>query len=558
LAVFGHRRQSNVCVLQGSCGGHDWTIVHPAEKEEFITLVFALQQRNLDVVHNILMEVSDPDHSNYGKHLTFEELGALTANPEAETAVMNFLLSHGVSKSHISVTPNKEFMRVRMTVEIAENILSTRFSIFRSIFAKAEIIRTLEYTIPMEIVKYVRFIGYTIQFPPLLRPGPFVSSYGTPGASGEADPALLKQFYKVNINSCTNKNSSTSLFEDGQDFAPADLTQFQKQFNLTQQAVAKVVGPDNSYLCKISPNSCIEANLDVEYIMAMSPGAATTFWGIATTSQDPFLDWIEAVAASSDAPLIHSISYGSIESELDPDQVNSFSDEAMKLGVRGVSIFVSSGDDGVANYIARDNPSACGFNPSFPASVPYVTAVGATQGPEYGTTEIMCSSSTNGLITSGGGFSTVFTQPSYQSSVVNAYLKNGPNMPPTSQFNSQGRGYPDVALLGHNYLVVIGGQTYEVSGTSCSSPTVAGMIALVNDARMNAGKAPVGFLNTALYKASSNSYNDITSGTNNCCAGSPGSQVCCKYGFTCTAGWDPSTGLGTLNFANLASYLIAN
>jgi len=403
----------------------------------------------------------------------------------------------------------------------------------------------------------VSFIGYTIQFPPLLTPHAYVSSYGSVGATGSVNPALIKSFYNVNINSCTNRNSSDSLFETGQSFSPTDLTIFQNQFNLTKQAVAKTIGPDESYLCSILPNSCVEANLDVQYIMAMAPGAATTFWAITSSSQDPFLDWIEALSAYSDPPLIHSISYGSIESELDPTQVQSFSTEAMKLGTRGVSIFVSSGDDGVANYIARSNKAECGFNPSFPASVPYVTAVGATQGPENDQAEIMCASSTNGLITSGGGFSTVFTQPSYQSTVVNKYLKSGPNMPPTTQFNSQGRGYPDVALMGHNYLEVIGGQTYQVSGTSASSPTFAGMIALVNDARMNAKKSPVGFLNTALYLADTTNFNDITSGTNNCCAGEAGSQVCCTYGFTCSAGWDPATGLGSVDFTKLAAYLIS-
>jgi tripeptidyl-peptidase-1 len=499
------------------------------------------------------MEVSDPTNPKYGQYLTFEQLGALTAYPEAETAVVSFLIENGVSRAHIKTTPNKEFTRVRMSVATAEKILDTHFAVFHSSFAKNNIIRTLEYTIPMSIAEYVRFIGYTIQFPPLLKPGPLVTAFGD--ATGSVNPALIKSFYNVNINSCTNKNSSDSLFETGQSFSPTDLTIFQNQYNLPKQAVASTIGPDESYLCKISPNSCVEANLDVQYIMALAPGAATTFWSIATTSQDPFLDWIEALSSASDPPLIHSISYGSIESELDKTQVQSFSDEAMKLGTRGVSIFVSSGDDGVANYIAREDKSQCGFNPSFPASVPYVTAVGATQGPENDQAEIMCSSQTNGLITSGGGFSTVFDQPSYQSTDVNNYLKNGPNMPPTSMFNTEGRGYPDVALLGHNYLEVIGGQTYQVSGTSASSPTFAGMIALINDARMNAKKPALGFLNTALYQLNSDAFNDITSGTNNCCAGEPSQQVCCKYGFTCTKGWDPSTGLGSVNFATLAGYL---
>ena len=117
-------------------------------------------------------------------------------------------------------------------------------------------------------------------------------------------------------------------------------------------------------------------------------------------------------------------------------------------------------------------------------------------------------------------------------------------MPPTNMFNTQGRGYPDVSVIGHNFEVVIGnvttktffppifllnkifpaenifllnkifpaenfstnsdilfvgGQSYAVSGTSASAPTFAAMVTLINNARLNANKPPVGFLNPAIY-----------------------------------------------------------
>jgi len=287
----------------------------------------------------------------------------------------------------------------------------------------------------------------------------------------------------------------------------------------------------------------------------LAQGAPTTFWSIAG-SGDIFLEWIVALSNTTSPPLVHSISYGSIESEEDPASMQKFSTSAQALGARGVTIMVATGDDGVANYIARSDPSKCGFNPSYPATVPYVTAVGATQGPEDNTAEVMCSSNTNGLITSGGGFSGVFTTADYQATVVADYLKNGPDLPPTTQFNSKGRGYPDVAAMGHNYEVVIGGQTYQVSGTSAASPVFAGIISLINGLRLSKGKSSLGFVNPALY-ANAADFHDITSGVNNCCAGNPGQQTCCKYGFTASTGWDPTTGLGTTDFGKLAASLSA-
>jgi len=165
------------------------------------------------------------------------------------------------------------------------------------------------------------------------------------------------------------------------------------------------------------------------------------------------------------------------------------------------------------------------------------------------------------LITSGGGFSTVWPAPSWQTKAVQSYLSNNATgaLPPTSAFASTGRGYPDVALLGHNYKVTIQGQEQIVSGTSASAPVFAGLITLINSARFNAGKKSLGFLNPALYQLAETHpdiFQDVTSGTNNCCAGQF-QPNCCQYGFTATQGWDAITGLGSVNFTKLKAALVA-
>lgn len=106
----------------------------------------------------------------------------------------------------------------------------------------------------------------------------------------------------------------------------------------------------------------------------------------------------------------------------------------MKLGLAGVTVLYSSGDDGVAG-----NGKACctqrnclgatyskdglTFNPSFPSTCPYVTSVGATQikpGASVTAPEVACET----VIYSGGGFSNVFAQPSYQAEAIATYYKN--------------------------------------------------------------------------------------------------------------------------------------
>jgi tripeptidyl-peptidase-1 len=362
-------------------------------------------------------------------------------------------------------------------------------------------------------------------------------------------------------NTTVTRPVTQSLFESlGQSFSPSDLSTFQQQYGLTSQSVDKVIGPNDPSQCLSNPNNCAEANLDVQYIMAMAQRASTTYWSIPANSQDEdiFLEWIVALAGTPNPPFVHSISYGSIATEDPQKDMTRFNTEACKLGLKGVSIMVSSGDDGVANFEARGNPSYCGFNPSFPATCPYVTAVGATQGPEVGQPEIACSSSTGGLITTGGGFSIYFKRPAYQDAAVKQYLTNAPNLPPTSMFNANGRGYPDVAIMGHNYQVVIGGNTYILSGTSASSPVFAGFITLINSHRASIGKGPVGFLNPTLYQLHAQKadiFNDVTQGENNCAAGNPGQITCCQYGFNATTGWDPLTGLGSVKYPQLLKAL---
>jgi tripeptidyl-peptidase-1 len=176
--------------------------------------------------------------------------------------------------------------------------------------------------------------------------------------------------------------------------------------------------------------------------------------------------------------------------------------------------------------------SGKGYFPSFPATCPYVTAVGATMGPELKQTEIACQSQLGGIITTGGGFSTYYSTPSYQQSIVDYYFDNLKSKP-RSGYNSEGRGYPDIAFIGVNYQVYIQGSIYSLYGTSASAPVLAAMVSLINAERLKNNQSSVGFLNPTLYAygyggsyygSSSNSFegkypfNDITSGVNNCTA----------------------------------------
>ncbi|OCH89925.1 subtilisin-like protein [Obba rivulosa] len=227
------------------------------------------------------------------------------------------------------------------------------------------------------------------------------------------------------------------------------------------------------------------------------------------------------------------------------------------LGMLGTTILYSSGDDGVAggdgeclSTRGQESESGTTFNPDFPVSCPFVTGVGATQvnpGSTVNDPESACMQ----VIFSGGGFSNFFELPSYQAEAVTNFLTNHPPPFPSTQFNSSGkaRGLPDLSANGANYVVGVDGELELVFGTSCSSPVTGSIITLINDARIAAGKGPVGFINPAIYTASFQSaFHDITTGSN------PG---CGTIGFNATEGWDPVTGVGTPNMTALLPLFLA-
>lgn len=120
--------------------------------------------------------------------------------------------------------------------------------------------------------------------------------------------------------------------------------------------------------------------------------------------------------------------------------------------------------------------SGSGYFPGFPASCPYVTAVGATF--KQGVNETSSSVDLGASITAGGGFSSYYARPSWQNAAVAGYFKHVTDKlipTPVSGFNNLGRSIPDVALNGQSFNVVLNSFSSSESGTSASAPLFAAM-----------------------------------------------------------------------------------
>ena len=87
--------------------------------------------------------------------------------------------------------------------------------------------------------------------------------------------------------------------------------------------------------------------------------------------------------------------------------------------------------------------------------------------------------------------------------------------------------------MGEGFEVVTGGDWEPVGGTSASTPMFAALVSLINEARVQQKKAPLGHLNGFIY-ANPACFTDITVGTN--AIDRDGEEV--PYGFNTTSGWD--------------------
>lgn len=299
-------------------------------------------------------------------------------------------------------------------------------------------------------------------------------------------------------------------------------------------------------------------------------------------------DFVQNLEAATDRPNVLSLSYAWSEAEqcisltdqiectknrLTNDQyVARINSEFQKLGTMGVTIVSASGDSGAHGRTDETCAGDPKMHPDYPACSPYVTSIGGTAltnpvsqaptEPICKTGQVTCATggvevtaTTQGglaLISSGGGFSWLAPRPSYQASVVSAYLSNpAAKLPPNNLFNSTNRGFPDVAGLSHYYYIEADGQLELVDGTSCSTPVWAGIIGLLNAHRIRAGRPVIGFANPLLYQIYANTkgaaFQDVTVGDNRCTE-----EGCsCKYGFTAIQGWDAATGLGTPNVGRI-------
>ena len=353
-------------------------------------VIFVIPQKNMDRLTEILYSVSDPLSSNYGHHLLREEVNKLTFNGDSRNAVVSYLLSNGASI--VSESLNGDYITAEASVELWEKIFNTEFYIFNQKHQDErveQLVRAERYWIPKEIDEHVEGVLKLIEMP-VISSGSFLKLLPSSNSNSNSmnfealatptpqiTPAILKRYYNMSNTAVGSPSSTQAIFASIEQYmSPADLSFFQTDQNIPINPISGNVGGHvSSSYCISSPQSCAEGNLDIQYIMSVSPLSPTTFW----YTDETFSDFLVSVGNTVSPPLVISISYGQEEDFTTVTELNAFQTQSVKLGVMGVTILVASGDDGANSRTVRTGgTSMCGYSPSFPASCPFVTAVGAT------------------------------------------------------------------------------------------------------------------------------------------------------------------------------------
>ncbi len=306
----------------------------------------------------------------------------------------------------------------------------------------------------------------------------------------------------------------------------------------------------------------VEADLDVEWAGAVARNATLIYVYAANVDTA-----VQAAINQNLAPVI-SMSFGLCEQE--NTSVLFERGLAQQANAQGITWLAASGDSGAGGCEAQGlHPQATrGIGVQAPSSFPEVTSVGGTQfddsngdywNPANGPTNASAKSyipeagwnetDLFGLLASGGGASRLFGKPAWQA---------GPGVPADNA-----RDVPDVSLAAsgaNGYYVISGGAAFIISGTSASTPSLAGVVSLLNhflQANSIIEQPGLGNINPTLYRLAQttpSAFHDVMSG-NNIVPCQQASPNCPSgfFGFQAGAGYDQVTGLGSVDVNQLVS-----
>jgi len=484
-------------------------------------LAIGLPLRNQTALTRLLGELYDPASPNYHHYLTPSEFAAQYGPTAADyQKVIDFARENGLTVT--GTHPNRTLVDVSGNVADINRTFHVRLQSYqhpdeaRRFFAP-DVEPTVAAGLP--ILSVCGLNNYYLAKPQYhdnsskVKPGNRLSTGSSPSTSYWGYD--FRKAYAPNVT-LTGTGQSVALFEcDG--YYVTDVTSYLNASGVPAVTRTNVL-VDGASGAPSGTGGEVEVALDIDMANSMAPG----------------LSRIIVYEAPDDTPAYNIIQLNQIATDDFAKQISSswviddtaqFAQIYQQFATQGQSFFQASGDEGAyysGIFQYEDSP--------------LVTIVGGTTLVSTGTGGVWNAETvwnSGGGSAGGGGISTTYTIPSWQTNISMAANQGSTTM----------RNIPDVALTANNiYIWGDGSPITDVGGTSCAAPLWAGFMALVNQQIAANGGQPVGFPNPAIYALGKsanypNLFHDITTGNN--------TNLTSTTKYYAATGYDLCTGWGT-------------
>lgn len=520
----------------------------------------AAKQAELD---QLLAEQQNPASANYHKWLTPEEFGGnFGASTEDIAVVASWLTSHGFVVEELP--KSRTWINFSGKVADVERAFNTQIHDYY-VNGQVHHANSVDPSIPRGFADVVGGIVSLHNFPRKAMNHGIEPDY-TYGSSHYLSPGDFSVIYDVNAlyNAGINGTGQSIAIVGRTHPSSSNWTTFRSMMGLPANPPQVIVnGSDPGDLGAAEDG---EADLDVEWSGAVAKNATIDFVVSKSTNTTDGVDLSAQYIVDNNIAPVMSTSFGQCEAQLGAAENAFYNSLWMQAASQGITPFVAAGDSGAAGCSNAGSTTGTGQGVNGLASTPYDIAVGGTELNEGSGSYWNAANASNGssalgyipeiawnesgsasicpsgdtcseLWSTGGGVSSLYKKPAWQVA---------PGVPPDGR-----RDVPDISLsaAGHDaYLVETQGALYAIGGTSASSPSSAGIMALiVQKSGQRQGNAAVRLyqLGNAQYGSGGTQvFHDITSGNNSV----PG-----VTGYSCTAGYDLATGLGSIDASALVS-----
>lgn len=491
-----------------------------------MTVTIGLKLRNEPGLKAYIASLNDPTSPNYKHYLSPDQFKNLYEPTDSTvSSVKDFFINKGLEVKNVSSA--NDFITVTGSTGQIENALNVTLNNYKKANGQVYFANEQAPSIPAQLSGAINsIIGLNNELhyshPNIIKSKPSIGS----GPGGGYDPAEIQSAYDIIPleNKGYNGSGQTVALMELDGYVQSNISYFDQYYNLNSPSPTNVLvdGYDGS-----ANDGENEVELDIETINVIAPKANVLVYEGPNNEQGS-IDTYQEIASDDLAKSV-SISWGISEDSESIDDINSLDTIFQQMAVQGQSVFVASGDNGA--YDQNGNLSV-----DSPADDPYATGVGGTSlnldGNSYGS-ESAWSDPTDGS-GSGGGISTVFSMPSYQTGtgVLNQYSDGYREVPDVSADADPNTGFS----------IYSQGSWSQYGGTSAAAPLWAALAAINNQYATANGNGVLGQANLTLYKMFNTTqpyqaYHDITSGNN-------------LY-YPATTGYDLATGIGTPDAYNL-------